>query len=123
MKESVSKQVIQKERKDRREGRGRVLAISRNVYKLSGKSTYYVESETCDNRYYFIRYNPSIFELCSCKDFESNRTERCKHIYGVEFSIRFNSLQEVDQLPQEIRGGKKSTDQSPSFYHSFIFLL
>lgn len=110
MKQTVSKQLTTKEeqqkKKDRREGRGVVLALSRHVYNLQNKnSTFYVESESCDSRYYFVRYNPSVFEWCSCKDFESNRTERCKHLYGVEYGIRFNTILEVDKLPEEVHSG------------------
>ena len=100
MKQTVSKQIVEK--KDRRNGKGRVLALSRNVYRLMSKSTFYVESESTDNRYYFVRYNPSVFEWCSCKDFESNRAERCKHLYGVEYAIRFATVKEVDKLPEEV---------------------
>jgi len=99
----VSKIVKQQEpKKNRREGRGRVLALSRQIYRLLNKNTFYVESESSDNRYYFVRYNPSVFEWCSCKDFESNRAERCKHLYGVEYAIRFATVKEVDKLPEEV---------------------
>jgi predicted nucleic acid-binding Zn finger protein len=99
MKQTVSKL----EKKNRREGRGRVLALSRRIYRLQGgKDTYHVESESCDSRYYFVRYNPSVFEWCSCKDFENSRTEgRCKHLYAVEFAIRFATVKEVEHFPQE----------------------
>jgi len=102
----LQKQTIVKKvekNKNRREGRGRVLALSRHVYRLQNnkKDTYHVESESCDSRYYFVRYNPSVFEWCSCKDFESNRTERCKHIFAVEFAIRFATVKEVEHFPEE----------------------
>ena len=99
MKQTVSKQV---QNKDRRSGKARVIALSRRIYKLTDKNTYYVESETCDNRYYFVRYNPDVFEWCSCKDFESNRSERCKHTIAIEYAIRFNTIREVDKLPSEV---------------------
>ena len=99
----VSKIVKQQEpKKNRREGRGRVLALSRQIYRLLNKNTFYVESESSDNRYYFVRYNPSVFEWCSCKDFESNRAERCKHIFAIEYAIRFATVKEVDKLPEEV---------------------
>ena len=111
MKQTVSKQITTKDdRKDRRTGKGRVIALSRRVYQLSNRNTFYVESETTDNRYYFVRFNPSVLEWCSCKDFESNRTEKCKHLYGVEYAIRFNTVTEVDKLPEEVRS-KKPTEQ------------
>lgn len=90
-------------KKDRRPGQGRVISLSRKIYQVSNKFTFYVESETTDNRMYFVRYNPSVFEWCSCKDFESNRTEKCKHLYAVEYAIRFNTVLEVDKLPEEVK--------------------
>ncbi len=62
MKQTISKQLAKEEKnnkKDRREGNGRVLALSRYVYRLQAKDTYYVESETADSRYYFVRFNYS----------------------------------------------------------------
>jgi hypothetical protein len=38
----VSEQIAEK--KDRRSGKGGVLALSRRMYKLQGKNTYYIES-------------------------------------------------------------------------------
>ena len=113
MKQTVSKQEEKKEnRKDRREGKGRVLALSRHVYQLQGKDVFYVESESCDNRYYFVRFNSCFAgEFCSCKDFDSNRTERCKHLYGVEYAIRFNTIKAVDKLPEEVRKGKNNKEE------------
>ncbi len=107
MKQTVSKTV---EKKNRREGRGRVVALSRYVYRLQGKDTYYVESKSCDSRYYFSRFNSSFAGgFCSCKDYESNRSERCKHQYAIEYAIRFNTVREVAKLPEEVRGKKKTT--------------
>lgn len=102
MEQIVSKQLTKENNKNRRDGKGRVIALSRNVYRLLNKNTFYVESETSDKRYYFVRFNPSVFEWCSCKDFESNRSERCKHLYGVEYAIRFATVKEVDKLPEEV---------------------
>ena len=76
-------------KKCRREGKGRVLAISRRIYRLLQTDVYYVESESTDNVYYFIKFKSDIVEFCSCKDYESNRAQKCKHIFGVEFAIGF----------------------------------
>jgi hypothetical protein len=76
-------------KKCRREGKGRVLAISRRIYRLLQTDVYYVESESTDNVYYFIKFKSDIVEFCSCKDYESNRAQKCKHIFGVEFVIGF----------------------------------
>ena len=114
MKQTVSKQEI-KNKKDRRSGKGRCIALSRIVYRLEGKNTFYVESESTDNRYYFVLYNPSIFEWCSCKDFESNRSEKCKHLMTVENAIRFATIKEVDHFPEETRKSLSYEDDDYSF--------
>ena len=85
--------------KDRRESKGRVIALSRTVYHITGKNVYYVESESQDGIYYYIMWNPDDeIEWCSCCDF-SMRGRRCKHIYGLEYSIRGNTIKETDKLP------------------------
>src|SRR5688572_21673055 len=74
------------EKKDRRSGKGRVIALSRRTYRLLRQTdVFYVESESTDGIYYFVKYKPDVLEFCSCKDYESNRTKKCKHIFGVEF--------------------------------------
>ena len=105
MKQIVSKQLTKENKKDRREGEGRVLALSRRVYRLRGKDTFYIESESCDNRYYFVRFNASFAGgFCSCKDYEYNRSEFCKHQHAIVYGIQFNTIKEVDKLPEEVRG-------------------
>lgn len=108
----VSKQIVENndnKKKNRREGRGRVLALSRHVYQLRGKDTFYVESESCDSRYYFVRFNSSFAGgFCSCRDYDSNRSEFCKHQHGVFYAIKYNTVLEVDRLPEEVRGKRDS---------------
>ena len=85
-------QIVEQNKKDRREGKGRVLALSRRMYRLQNTDVFYVESESSDNIYCFVKYNPSQFEWCSCKDYEANKRKgfkKCKHIFGVEFAIRW----------------------------------
>jgi hypothetical protein len=91
-----------KKTKDRREGKGMVLAISRRVYRFENSDTFYVESESTDNLYYFVKYNPSVFEWCACPD-NSTRHIKCKHLYAIEFSIRFGTLKDIDKLPVEAK--------------------
>jgi predicted nucleic acid-binding Zn finger protein len=118
MKQTVSKQLAKEEennKKNRREDKGRVLALSRYVYRLQGKDTYSVKSETMDSRYYFVRFNYSFTGgFCSCKDYESNRSEKCKHPYAVEYGIRFNTIKEVEHLPEEVRNAKKTAERNYS---------
>ncbi len=114
MKQTVSK-IVKQEKRNRREGVGRCMAISQKIYRLQNSETFYVESESSTSRYYFVRYNPSVFEWCSCKDYESNRSEKCKHLYAVEYGIRFNTIQEVEHFSQEARKGLSYQDDEYSF--------
>jgi len=75
--------------KNRREGKGRALALSRTIYRTSD-NLFAVESETLDNIYYTVKYQPSetfISEWCTCNDYNSNRAARCKHIFAVQFAL------------------------------------
>ena len=54
---TTSQIVDNKTKKDRRQSKGRVLAISRRTYRLLNTDTYFVKSESSDNVYYFVRYN------------------------------------------------------------------
>ena len=47
-------------------------------------------------------------------DYGSNRAGRCKHIYTVEYAIRFNTLKEVEHLPEEVRGKRGPTEEKPT---------
>ena len=88
-------------KKDRREGKGRVLAISRRVYRIQNTDTfYYVESETSDDHYYFVKFKPDVLEpcSCSCKD-NSTRHLKCKHIFAIEFVIKWGTIKNTDKTP------------------------
>jgi hypothetical protein len=82
-----------------REVKGRALSTSRNVLRIQNSDTFYVQSERCDNTYYFIRYNFSGFEYCSCPD-NSIRGQKCKHIFSIEYAIRLGTLQDIEHLPK-----------------------
>jgi hypothetical protein len=99
-----NQKVVSEERKkkDRRSGKGLVLALSRRIYRLENSDTFYVESESTDNLYYFVKYNPSVFEWCTCAD-NSTRHVKCKHLYAIEFAIRFGTLKDIDKLPLEAK--------------------
>jgi predicted nucleic acid-binding Zn finger protein len=102
--------IEQKITKDRREGKGRVLALSRRIYRLLQQNTqssvtdvyYYVESEISDDHYYCVKYNPSssVVEswFCSCKD-NSTRHMKCKHLFAIEFAIKWGTIQDIDKVP------------------------
>ena len=90
-------------KKDRRDGKGRVIALSRRVYRIINSDVFYVESESKDGIFYYIMFDTAKnFEWCSCLDF-SNRQKKCKHIHGVEYAIRFNSVVDTDKLPREAK--------------------
>lgn len=90
----------------KREDKGRVLALSRNVYKVDEDfdgytdTLYKVESESSDNsRYYLVRYETFGLGLslglkwCTCPDFSTNsKNEKCKHIFAVEYAIKMKTL-------------------------------
>jgi hypothetical protein len=92
---------------NKREASGQILALTRKVLRIVNSDTFYCHSESKDV-WYFIRYESS-FEYCSCLD-QSMRHIRCKHLYAVEYSIRKNTLQEIEKLPlNEIRYPQKIT--------------
>ena len=93
------------EKKDRCEGKGRVIALSRRVYRIVGSDVFYVESESNDAMFYYVMFNTAKeFEWCSCKDHERNgyRT-KCKHLYGVAYAIRSGTVTDTDKLPMNLK--------------------
>lgn len=93
------------EKKDRRSGKGRVIALSRRVYRIVGSDVFYVESESNDEMFYYVMFNTAKeFEWCSCKDHERNgyRT-KCKHLFGIEYAIRWGTVTDTDKLPTDLK--------------------
>jgi predicted nucleic acid-binding Zn finger protein len=99
---TTSKIVGEQEKKDRRSGKGRVIALSRRVYRLRNTDVFYVESESSDNIYYFVKYKVDVLEWCSCMD-NSTRHKKCKHLFGIEFAIRMDTLKDTDRLPADAK--------------------
>jgi hypothetical protein len=64
----TSKSVVEEEQKYKRECKGRALAISRRNYRLHNSDVYYVESESSNNTYYFVKFKPDVLYWCSCPD-------------------------------------------------------
>lgn len=86
---------------NKREGKGRDLAISRHVFfLLSSKDVYYVQSEHSDNIYYYVKYYPDVLEWCSCPD-SSIRGIKCKHQFAIEYAIKKGTLKDIEKLPKE----------------------
>jgi len=99
---SNQKQVVgntqPEELENKREGKGMDLATSRDIYRLLNSDVYYVQSERSDDIYYYVKYNPSVFEYCSCPD-NSIRGQTCKHIFGIIHTIKKGTLQDIEKLP------------------------
>jgi hypothetical protein len=90
------------ELENKREGHGKNIALTRHVYRLQNTDTFYVESESGKNIYYYVKYNFSGFEWCSCPD-NSTRGMKCKHQFAIEYSIRLGTLKDIDKLPIEAK--------------------
>lgn len=101
----VSKTVEEVENK--RCGHGLNIVNTKNVYRLQNTDTYYVQSESVENIYYYVRYNFGVLEWCSCPD-NSIRGLKCKHQFAIEHSIRLGALKDIDHLP---KGTAKYTNQ------------
>ena len=95
-------------KKDRREGKGRCIALSRRIYRLLQTEVFYVESESTNNVYYFVKYKPDVLEWCSCMD-NSTRGLKCKHLFAIEFAIRMGTLKDTDRLPSDAKVSKVTT--------------
>jgi hypothetical protein len=61
-----------------------------------------MSNESTDRIYYFVKFKPDVIEWCSCLD-NSTRHVKCKHIFAVEFGIRFGTLKDIDKLPAEAK--------------------
>ena len=99
----TSKQIVEAEQQYKRMGKGRAMAQSRRIYRLMQKEdVFYVESESTDNVYYFVKFKPDLIEWCICRE-NSTRGLKCKHLWSIEFAIRFDTLKEIDQLPADVK--------------------
>jgi predicted nucleic acid-binding Zn finger protein len=100
------------ENRNKREGKGRVIALSRRVYRIVNTDVFYVESESNDEMYYYVMFNTDKgFEWCSCPSFE-NHHRKCKHLFGVEYAIRFATITDTEKLPTT---AKKDNSKSKSW--------
>ena len=87
---------------NKREVRGRHLSTSRKIYRLQNTDVYYVQSESSNDIYYYVKYNFDAFEYCSCPD-NSIKGQKCKHQFVIEHSIRLGTLKDIDKLPAEAK--------------------
>ena len=90
------------ELENKREGHGCNIALTKNVYRLLTSDVYYVQSERSNDIYYYVKYNPDVFEWCSCPD-NSMRGEKCKHQFAIEYAIMKGTLKDIDRLPAEAK--------------------
>ena len=98
------KEIVEAEQRYRRECKGRALAISRRIYRLMQTDVFYVESESTDNVYYFVKFKPDVVEYCTCPDNSLRGGQmKCKHIWSIEFAIRMGTLRDIDRLPTEAK--------------------
>jgi hypothetical protein len=86
---------------NKREGHGRSIALTKNVFRLVNSDTFYVESESTKDVFYFVRYEPS-FNWCSCLD-NSTRHIKCKHSFAIEYAIMKGTLKDIEKLPAEAK--------------------
>lgn len=69
---------------------------------------FYVESESTDNVYYYVKFKPDVIEWCSCMD-SSTRGLKCKHQFAIEHAIRMGTLKDTDKLPTEAKRDNNNT--------------
>jgi predicted nucleic acid-binding Zn finger protein len=102
---TTSKQIIEAEQKYKRECKGRSLALTRNIYRLVDTDVFYVESESSNNTYYFVKFKCGVLEWCTCPDnsMSTGGQMRCKHLHAIEFAIRLGTLRDTDRLPTEAK--------------------
>ena len=98
------KEIVEAEQRYKRMGKGCLIAQSRRIYRLMQTDVFYVESESTDNVYYFVKFKPDVVEYCTCPD-NSLRGEqmKCKHLWSIEFAIRLGTLIDTDRLPTEAK--------------------
>ena len=102
----TSKQIVEEQRY-KRECKGRSLALTKNVYRLVNTDVFYVESESSNDSYYFMKFKPDVIEWCSCPDNSMGEGQmRCKHIWSIEFAIRMGTLRDTDRSPTEAKVSK-----------------
>ena len=77
------------------------------VYRLQNTNNiFYVESETLDDQYYLCKFKREGLEYsqCSCKDNSTRRGLKCKHLWGIEFAIKWGTIKDIDNPLTDIKG-------------------
>ena len=102
---TTSNQIVEAEQQYKRMGKGRAIAQSRRIYRLLQTDVFYVESESTDNVYYYVKFKPDVIEWCTCPDNSMRTGEqmKCKHLHAIEYAIRLGTLKDTDRLPTEAK--------------------
>ena len=108
---STNQQLVETtNKKDRREGKGRCIALFSRIYRLLQTEVLYVESESTNNVYYLVKFKPDVIEWCTCPDNSLRGGQmRCKHLHAIEFAIRLGTLRDTEKLPTEAKVSKVVT--------------
>lgn len=111
---TTDQKVVNEIEENKREGKDRILATSRNAYRLLNSDVYYVQSQSSEEIYYHVKFKPDVFEWCACPD-NSTRHVKCKHIFAIEFAIRMGTLKDIDKLPAEAKRYNGAITQTKSY--------
>jgi hypothetical protein len=84
---------------------------------LIGSDTFYCKSESKDI-WYFVRFNPSVLEWCSCPD-NSYRGNTCKHIFAIIAGIRKGTVIDVEKLPPFVKRDNTMVSKNIGDEYSF----
>ena len=76
--------------------------VEPNKIHLLQTDVFYVESESTDNVYYFVKFKPDVIEWCTCPD-NSTKHKKCKHLFAIEFAIKWGTLRDTDKLPTDVK--------------------
>ena len=82
-------------KKDRRSGKGRCIALSGRIYRLmQTEDVFYVETESTDNVYYFVKFKPDVVEswYCSCRD-NSTRGQKMQTFFCNRICYKMGNYQ------------------------------
>jgi putative transposase len=83
-----------------REQRGKVIAEIPNQITRVDEHSYKVKSQSGNGEYDVI--STEVGWICSCPDFLFRKIEKCKHIYGTEFSLTLRKKVESSIVIQPI---------------------
>ena len=122
MAQTVEATTTTAEQRVARECKGRRLALTRRIYRLLQTDVFYVESESTDNTYYFVKFKPDVVEYCSCPDNSMRGGQmKCKHLYAVTYSIRLGTLKDTDRLPKEAKRDNSPIEKKSAWNDNYGF--